>query len=402
MVICVMTMHLYHKEGERLLSGSLSYINLQLQKEEIFISYKGKEVLYMSKIPVSVCIIAKNEEKYIEGCLRNLLGYGFEIVVADTGSTDRTREIAANYADKVVDFEWCDDFSAARNFCAAQASNNWVLSLDCDEYMQQADITQLRIIMQKFPRYVGMIRLKNLAYNQNGEKRYACDDVTRFYNRNFFHYEDTIHEQLRPKSPAADRTQLPSIMLPVEVIHYGYLISKEEMQEKQKRNLKLLYTELEKDPDSPYLYFQIGQSEAMLGNNEAASQYYEKGLSYDVSPDSLYVETMIESLATVYARMGEYDKAQAVMEKYQDQCHTAKYTFMQANIYLDNDQPWKALLYYIKTTMMNDTDSLGEGLLSCYEKIIDLYNMMGEPKMAAVFEDKYQQCMAERRRVMGE
>jgi len=357
----------------------------------------------MSKIPVSVCIIAKNEEKYIEGCLRNLLGYGFEIIVADTGSTDRTREIAVKYADKVVDFEWCDDFSAARNFCAAQASNNWILSLDCDEYMQQADIPLLRVIMQKYPRYVGVIRLKNLSYSPAGEKRYACDDVTRFYNKNFFHYVDTIHEQLRPKTPTAVTGEyLPSILLPIEVTHYGYLISKEEMLVKQERNLKLLHTALEKEPDNPYLYFQIGQSEAILGHNEAAVQYYEKGLSYDVSPESLYVETMIESLATVYAYMEEYDKAQAVMEKYQNQCHTAKYSFMQANIYLDNDQPLKALLCYLKTTMMNDTDSLGEGLLSCYEKIIDLYNMMGNPEMASIFDDKYQQCLAERRRVMGE
>ena len=60
----------------------------------------------MSKVPVTVCIIAKNEEKFIEDCLRHLQPYGMEIIVADTGSTDRTKEIAEKYADKVVDFEW--------------------------------------------------------------------------------------------------------------------------------------------------------------------------------------------------------------------------------------------------------------------------------------------------------
>ena len=70
----------------------------------------------MAKVPVSVCIIAKNEEKYIEECLKRLIPYGFEIVVADTGSTDATKEIARRYADKVLEFEWTDDFSAARNF----------------------------------------------------------------------------------------------------------------------------------------------------------------------------------------------------------------------------------------------------------------------------------------------
>ena len=91
----------------------------------------------MSKVPISVCIIAKNEEKYIEECLRKLKPYGFEIVVADTGSTDATKELASRYADKVVDFTWINDFSAARNFCAKQASNNWILALDCDECRHQ-------------------------------------------------------------------------------------------------------------------------------------------------------------------------------------------------------------------------------------------------------------------------
>ena len=94
----------------------------------------------MSKVPISVCIIAKNEEKNIEECLRRLLPYGFEIIVTDTGSTDRTKEIAQKYATKVLDFEWIDDFAAARNFCAENASNNWILALDCDEYVNNAEI----------------------------------------------------------------------------------------------------------------------------------------------------------------------------------------------------------------------------------------------------------------------
>ena len=116
----------------------------------------------MSKMPISVCIIAKNEEKYIEDCLKKLQPYGFEIVVTDTGSTDRTREIAEKYADKVLDFEWINDFSAARNFCASQASNNWVLALDCDEYMESVDLMIIRIQMQQKPKQFVVICMKNI------------------------------------------------------------------------------------------------------------------------------------------------------------------------------------------------------------------------------------------------
>ena len=77
--------------------------------------------------PVSVCIIAKNEEKHIEKCLSSIRSHtaesaDFEIIVVDTGSTDRTKALAAKYADKVLDFTWVNDFSAARNYSVAQAS----------------------------------------------------------------------------------------------------------------------------------------------------------------------------------------------------------------------------------------------------------------------------------------
>lgn len=104
----------------------------------------------MARLPVSVCMIAKNEEQYIEQCLKKLLRYNMEIVVVDTGSTDRTREIAAKYTNHLYDFAWCDDFSAARNFAVSKASNNWILILDCDEYVQELDVAKLRTCAKIF------------------------------------------------------------------------------------------------------------------------------------------------------------------------------------------------------------------------------------------------------------
>ena len=122
----------------------------------------------MAGIPVSVCMIAKNEEQYIEQCLRRLLRYNMEIIVVDTGSTDRTKEIAARYTDKLFEFEWCDDFSAARNFAVSKASNNWVLILDCDEYVQEIDVAKLRTCMQKYPKNVGVMQVGNVHVVMEG------------------------------------------------------------------------------------------------------------------------------------------------------------------------------------------------------------------------------------------
>ena len=257
----------------------------------------------MSKIPISVCIIAKNEEKHIEECLRRLMPYGFEIVVTDTGSTDRTKEIARKYADKVLDFDWIDDFSAARNFCTQNASNNWILSLDCDEYVTSIDIKTVRILMQKYPKYTGVIRLKNLVIDKDGSETYGVDDVTRFYNRNYYVYDYPIHEQVCAINMSKREEMLSCFLLPMEVIHHGYALSKEEMEVKQQRNLDLLYKNLEDNPNDPYTLFQIGQSEFIRGNLEKAVEYYEQAIAQDPSPDYMYVQMLIISLAKAYVQV---------------------------------------------------------------------------------------------------
>lgn len=85
---------------------------------------------------LSVCIMTKNEEKNIARCLRSFQSTGFELIVADTGSTDQTKKIAAEYTDHIYDFRWCDDFSAAKNFAISKATSPYVMVIDSDEFLQ--------------------------------------------------------------------------------------------------------------------------------------------------------------------------------------------------------------------------------------------------------------------------
>ncbi len=80
---------------------------------------------------ISLCMIVKNEEKVIGRCLDSVQDITDEIVIVDTGSTDCTKEIVSRYTDKVYDFQWIDDFSAARNFAFSQATKSYILWLDC-------------------------------------------------------------------------------------------------------------------------------------------------------------------------------------------------------------------------------------------------------------------------------
>lgn len=354
----------------------------------------------MSKIPISVCMIAKNEEKYIEECLRRLLPYGFEIIVTDTGSTDRTKEIAEKYADKVLDFAWVNDFSAARNFCISHASNNWILSLDCDEYVTSLDVAALRILMQKFPKDTGAIRMKNLLIN-NGQMEYGSDDVTRFFNRNYYMFTEPVHEQVSYKDENRRSDVMKTFLMPMEVVHHGYAVTGDEMLEKQKRNLELLYASLETVSDDPYVYFQIAQSEFISGNVSKAVEMYEKSLSLNSNVNYVYVQVAIVSLAKGYVKLGRMQDAVDLMEKYAPEIKTAKYTFTHAGVMLDSGNRLKALMYYVKATMMDDVETLGENLLHCYQHIIELHTEFGNLEMAELFRGKYEACLKEKERVIN-
>lgn len=355
----------------------------------------------MSKVPVTVCIIAKNEEKHIEECLKRLKSYGFEIIVTDTGSTDRTKEIAKKYADKVLDFEWINDFSAARNFCASHASNNWILALDCDEYVTDINIAELRQYMQKYPKYIGRFTLKNLLINPEGEEWYSTDDVNRLYNKNYYGFINNIHEQIAKLNPDERQETLQCFMMPLEAIHHGYALRPEEAVYKQNRNLELLYKNLENNPDDVYTLFQIGQSLFMINKLEEAASYYEKALSYGHDASYIYVQMAVISLAKVYNNLGRNKEALELMESYAERIKTAKFVYLHANLYVHNNEPLKALLNYIKATMLPDFGKMGKEQMNCYNSIINIYLAMGDEKMADMFRGKYEAAKAEWERVQS-
>lgn len=354
----------------------------------------------MSKIPISVCMIAKNEEKYIEECLRHLKPYGFEIVVTDTGSADRTREIAEKYADKVLDFAWVNDFSAARNFCVANASHNWILSLDCDEYVCKADVEELQRLMKKYPRYVGSIRLRNVSY-ANGKKEFTTDDVIRFYDRRYYRFVLPVHEQITYMEDDRIGDSVTNFMLPMDVEHYGYAVSEEERIRKNERNLALLYDVIDKNPDDPYMHFQAAQSERVLGNNDKAIVLYERSLELNQNVEYPYVGIGIQMLAKLYMHVGRGSEALALMEQYAQVCRSAKFTYTHAQVFYDSGNPLKALVLFLKTSILPDADTLGDELLQCYRYIINIYNDMGNAEMVWAFREKYEQCIIERNKALN-
>lgn len=294
--------------------------------------------------PVSVCMIAKNEEKNIEKCLASVKPYGFEIIVVDTGSADRTKEIAAEYTDKIYDFTWIDDFSAARNYSLAQASNDYVLILDCDEVITELDIDLLSTMIREHPEAVGRLALDN-HYISNQTDMVYQDRLGRLFHRGYFHFESPIHEQITHNTLGM---RYESYDLPLLADHVGYLGSVEDLRWKVERNNALLFKELEKDPENPYLYFQIGQSYNMIYDYDNSYIYYGKALEYDVDPREEWVQMMIIAYANALLHTGRQADALQLEAVYDAFATTADFFCVMGQIYMANGQYVKAMMEFVK------------------------------------------------------
>ncbi len=119
---------------------------------------------------VSLCMIVKNEEKVLGRCLDSIKDIADEIIIADTGSSDRTKEIAARYTDRIFDFAWCGDFSAARNFSFSKASMDFILWLDADDILTEKDREAFLRLKQESPAEADVIMMRyNTAFDEDGK-----------------------------------------------------------------------------------------------------------------------------------------------------------------------------------------------------------------------------------------
>lgn len=318
--------------------------------------------------PISICIIAKNEEKNMQTFLSRIVehtkGYPVEILIADTGSTDKTKDTAASFPVNLVHFTWINDFAAARNFTLQQAANDWILVLDCDEYIEKLDMDALQYFIQHHPKSVGMLTRKN-HYPLNGQDSIYTDEVERFFNRKYFHYEAIIHEQVC----ALNGSAFERVAIPLIVDHHGYVGTQEELEAKTKRNNDLLFKMLEETPDDPYLYFQIGQSFNMLHDDEKAAYYYGKGLEYDVNPALEYVQMMVIGYGYALLHLERYEEALAFQGIYDEFATTADFVCLMGLIYLRCGYPVQAMKEFLKATTFEKANVEGAN------SFIPTYNM---------------------------
>ncbi len=158
-------------------------------------NFKNSEVV--SLITISLCMIVKNEEEVLGDCLSSVINICDEIIIVDTGSTDQTKEIAEKFTNKIYDFKWIDDFSAARNFAFSKASMEYVFWLDADDVLYKADQEKFKKLKESLRKVVDCVSMLYILEIDNyGNPAFYFRRNRLVKRSNNFQWKGAVHEYL--------------------------------------------------------------------------------------------------------------------------------------------------------------------------------------------------------------
>lgn len=200
---------------------------------------------------ISLCMMVKNEEKNLPRLLESVVRWVDEIIVVDTGSEDRTVEIAQSYGAQIYHHPWEHNFSKHRNQSISYASKDWILILDADEELDQQTAPRMKPFLTKAPPEVNAVFLE--MYNELPSGMGSVVMHPRlFRNHVGFHYEGLVHNDPKFKGNPAK--------LSVKLYHYGYNLDEETMDMKHERRVLMLKKWLENEPDNYAAHAYMAQT----------------------------------------------------------------------------------------------------------------------------------------------
>jgi glycosyltransferase involved in cell wall biosynthesis len=331
-------------------------------------------------------MIVKNEEEYIEACLESVKNLVDEIIILDTGSTDRTMEICSSYTDKIYETEWQEDFSLARNQSIDKATCDWILWMDADERLILKDHKLLQQKLSKKRCKAYSVRMMHFMDSMEEKKNqyYISHHIRLFQRKAEFRFQGIIHEKLVDRK--GKELQSKEIAEVIELHHYGY--TELHLKEKGLRNLSLCLKAKENDKENPWLDYHIAAELYRLGDMKKSLEFINFSilgfLSKGKVPPSYLYKLKYDLLITCGNTENVYEGIERAISLFPDYVELHFYrgiVLFRLNQY---KEAVKAFSYCILLGEDNPNYLIkcGSGTFLAYYYIGEAYIMLGEKEYA--------------------
>jgi tetratricopeptide (TPR) repeat protein len=256
-------------------------------------------------------MIVRDEEAFLPQCLASVKDAVDEIIVVDTGSTDRTIEIARSFGATVIEREWRNDFAWARNESIALATKRWILFMDADEELVESSRAQLSAL-KSMPAYDHALWVR--IYNRTDDYR-GSGDVSHALIRIFPNHESIRFRGLIHEFPAfaGSEISINAVASDVAIVHHGYVQEVVASRNKGARNLSILLAATAKEPGDPYHWYNLGTTAYVTHDVELARTSLERMLALVGDDSRAFMPNGITLLGDIYVEhMGDPARGEAL------------------------------------------------------------------------------------------
>jgi len=291
------------------IDSRLARINSVLRKAAMPEQIEARD----GKPTISLCTIAKDEEEFIDDCLKSVKGVVDEIVVVDTGSKDRTVEIAESHGAVVHRSKWTGSYSDARNESLAHAKCDWILVLDADERLDR-DSKKAILRAVSNPAADGYaLTFRNYVSSGPNPDFFTHRTCRLHRNRPEYRYVGRVHERIVPSiSAAADGGTVAN--LDAVIHHYGYKPEMVGQRRKHERYVELLLADLKDSPGDPFCLYNLGSVYSTSEDFENALVYLEQAAKL-VVPEHEFAAATFSRLAKALCKTGRAEEALSALER---------------------------------------------------------------------------------------
>ncbi|MCL4423913.1 MAG: glycosyltransferase [Firmicutes bacterium] len=274
---------------------------------------KANPWLYPEQTPLlSLCMIVKDEEENLPRCLASVQGVVDEIIVVDTGSSDRTVEIARSYGARVFYHPWSGNFSEARNVSLEKARGRWILFLDADEELVKEDGPKLRALLEGTDKDGFLLRETNYIGEKAGLEAVLHPAFRLFRNHPKHRFRGAVHEQIL-SAVQEKGGQVGSA--PIRLNHYGYLSQPTIDKNKIQRNLEIILRTVEKNPKDSFMRFNLGVEYMRLSDWERALENFKASFMSLRGLDVGYASVLVRNIVLCLHQLRRHEEALQVIDE---------------------------------------------------------------------------------------